>query len=124
MTTRHLPVDNRYAITGSREIFNRTLYCSHARDELPERYFTFAGELPLIISHASDCVGNTGTCSHDRTQIKSVDDKTMWLGASFPVKAEICSAAALETEIPRMFLAGNAIYNIFRNCKNAKTIFV
>lgn len=52
--TRYQSVDNGYAITGSREIFNRTLYGSHANDQLPERYFTFAGDAPLFMGAVSD----------------------------------------------------------------------
>jgi len=52
--TRYHAVDNGYEIIGSREIFNRTLYGSHANDDLPERYFTFAGDLPLFMGAATD----------------------------------------------------------------------
>lgn len=52
--TRYRPVDNGYEIIGGREIFNRTLYGSHANDELPERYFTFAGDLPLFMGAVTD----------------------------------------------------------------------
>jgi len=52
--TRYQPVANGYEIIGSREIFNRTLYGSHANDDLHERYFTFAGDLPLFAGAATD----------------------------------------------------------------------
>jgi hypothetical protein len=52
--TRYRPVDNGYEITGSREIFNRTLYGSHANDDRQERYFTFAGDLPIFTGAATD----------------------------------------------------------------------
>jgi len=47
-------VDNGYEIIGSRETFNRTLYGAHANDDLPERYFTFAGDLPLFMGALTD----------------------------------------------------------------------
>jgi len=52
--TRYQPVDNGYEIVGSREMFNRTLYGSHANDNLQERYFTFAGDLPLFMGAVTD----------------------------------------------------------------------
>ena len=52
--TRYHAVDNGYEIIGSRETFNRTLYGSHANDDLPERYFTFGGDLPLFMGAATD----------------------------------------------------------------------
>lgn len=52
--TRYQPVDNGYEIIGSREMFNRTLYGSHANDDLQERYFTFAGDLPLFMGAVTD----------------------------------------------------------------------
>ncbi|MFH1904239.1 MAG: hypothetical protein ABIK53_01780 [bacterium] len=54
MKTRYAPVDNGYEIIGSQEIFNRTLYGGHANDNLPERYFTFAGDQPLIMGAITD----------------------------------------------------------------------
>ena len=52
--SRYQPVENGYEIVGSREVFNRTLYGSHARDDRRERYFTFAGDLPLVMGAATD----------------------------------------------------------------------
>jgi hypothetical protein len=52
--TQYQPVDNGYEIIGSREMFNRTLYGSHVNDDLPERYFTFAGDLPLFMGAVTD----------------------------------------------------------------------
>ena len=52
--TRYQPVDDGYEIIGSREFFNRTLYGSHANDDLQERYFTFAGDLPLFMGAVTD----------------------------------------------------------------------
>ncbi|MCX6984979.1 MAG: DUF4450 domain-containing protein, partial [Lentisphaerae bacterium] len=56
--TRYRPVDDGYEITGSREFFNRTLYGSHANDGLQERYFTFAGDLPLFMGAVTDWTKN------------------------------------------------------------------
>jgi hypothetical protein len=52
--SRYEPVENGYQIVGSRELFNRTLYGSHAHDDLPERFFTFAGDLPLVMGAVTD----------------------------------------------------------------------
>ncbi|MFH1904557.1 MAG: hypothetical protein ABIK53_03405 [bacterium] len=54
MKTRYAPVNNGYEIIGSQEIFNRTLYGGHANDNLSERYFTFAGDQPLIMGAITD----------------------------------------------------------------------
>jgi hypothetical protein len=54
MRTRYQPADNGYEIVGSRELFNRTLYGSHAHDDHPERFFTFAGDLPLFMGAVTD----------------------------------------------------------------------
>jgi hypothetical protein len=51
---RYQPVANGYQIIGSREIFNRTLYGGHAQDDQTERYFTYAGDLPLVMGAVSD----------------------------------------------------------------------
>lgn len=53
-TLRYRPVENGYEIIGSREIFNRTLYGSHAQDNRVDRYFTFAGDLPLFMGAVTD----------------------------------------------------------------------
>lgn len=54
LRTRYYPVENGYEIIGSREMFNRTLYGSHANDHLPEKYFTFAGDLPIFMGAVTD----------------------------------------------------------------------
>ena len=56
--TRYQPVDNGYEIIGSREFFNRTLYGAHTNDDLQERYFTFAGDLPLFMGAVTDWTKN------------------------------------------------------------------
>ena len=54
LRTRYRPVADGYEIVGSREVFNRTLYGSHANDDLPARYFTFAGDLPVFMGAVTD----------------------------------------------------------------------
>ena len=66
--TRYQPVDNGYEIIGSREFFNRTLYGSHANDDLQERYFTFAGDLPLIAGASTDWSRHTA-CSYAKNGV-------------------------------------------------------
>lgn len=51
---RYQPVENGFGISASREIFNRTLYGGHGNDDLAERYFTFAGDLPLFMGAVTD----------------------------------------------------------------------
>ena len=52
--TRYHPVDNGYEIVGGRDVFNRTLYGSHKSDDRQERFFTFAGDLPLVMGAVTD----------------------------------------------------------------------
>jgi hypothetical protein len=54
MNTHYQPVDDGYQIVGSNEIFNRALYGGHSRDEETERFFTFAGDQPLIMGACTD----------------------------------------------------------------------
>ena len=53
-STRYTPTETGYAISGSSEIFNRTLYGGHANDDKPERFFTFAGDAPLFMGTIAD----------------------------------------------------------------------
>ncbi len=46
-------------IFGSRQYFNRVLYGGHSRDDLKERFFTFAGDAPLFMGAATDYGKNT-----------------------------------------------------------------
>lgn len=66
--TRYQPVDNGYEIIGSREMFNRTLYGSHDNDDLPERYFTFAGDLPLFMGAVTDWSKHT-SCHYAKSGV-------------------------------------------------------
>ena len=52
--THYTPTENGFAISGSSEIFNRTLYGSHKNDYKPERFFTFAGDAPQFMGAISD----------------------------------------------------------------------
>lgn len=53
-SARYQPVENGYRIVGSMELFNRALYGGHEQDGLPERYFTLAGDQPLILGAITD----------------------------------------------------------------------
>ena len=52
--THYTPTENGYAISGSSEVFNRTLYGSHANDNKTERFFTFAGDAPQFMGTVVD----------------------------------------------------------------------
>ena len=47
--THYSPTEMGFSISGSNEIFNRTLYGSHAHDDKTERFFTFAGDAPQFM---------------------------------------------------------------------------
>ncbi len=63
MNTRYTPVDDGYRIVGSPETFNRALYGGHGQDALPERYFTAAGDAPIVMGAVSDW-RQREDCSH------------------------------------------------------------
>lgn len=52
--THYSQTENGFAISGSPEIFNRTLYGSHKNDDKPGRFFTFAGDSPLFMGAIAD----------------------------------------------------------------------
>ncbi len=52
--THYSPTEEGFSISGSSEIFNRTLYGSHKNDDKPERFFTFAGDAPLFMGAIAD----------------------------------------------------------------------
>ena len=56
--THYTPTDNGFAISGSSEVFNRTLYGGHASDDTPERFFTFAGDAPQFMGAVCDWTKN------------------------------------------------------------------
>lgn len=53
-TTHYNPTDSGFAISGSNEIFNRTLYGSHQNDEFHDRFYTYAGDAPLFMGAITD----------------------------------------------------------------------
>ena len=57
--THYSPTENGYSISGSSELFNRTLYGSHANDNKPERFFTFAGDTPQFMGTVCNWLVNT-----------------------------------------------------------------
>ena len=52
--TRYTPTKNGYLISGSAELFNRTLYGSHKNDDKSEKYCTFAGDAPQFLGATTD----------------------------------------------------------------------
>ncbi len=52
--THYTPTENGFAISGSSEVFNRTLYGSHKNDDKPGRFLTFAGDTPLFMGASVD----------------------------------------------------------------------
>lgn len=56
VNTHYTPTENGFAISGSAEFFNRTLYGSHKNDDKSERFFTFAGDVPKFLGATSDWV--------------------------------------------------------------------
>ncbi len=59
--TRYTPTDNGFAIRGSDEFFNRTLYGSHKNDDRSDRFFTFAGDVPKFLGATTDWIKNNVT---------------------------------------------------------------
>lgn len=57
--TRYTPTENGFSISGSSEIFNRTLYGSHQNDDKTARFCTFAGDAPQFMGAITDWVENT-----------------------------------------------------------------
>ena len=56
--THYSPTENGFSISGSSEVFNRTLYGSHKNDEKNGRFFTFAGDAPLFMGAITDWTKN------------------------------------------------------------------
>lgn len=54
--THYTPTENGFSISGSSEIFNRTLYGSHKNDAGHARFFTFAGDAPQFMGATTDWV--------------------------------------------------------------------
>lgn len=49
MLARYQPTDDGYRVVGSQQIFNRAIYGGHAQDDLKDHYYTFAGDLPMVM---------------------------------------------------------------------------
>ena len=60
-STHYTPVENGYSISGSSEIFNRTLYGSHKNDANVNRFFTFAGDAPQFMGAVADWIKSSVT---------------------------------------------------------------
>ena len=58
-STHYTPTENGYSISGSSEIFNRTLYGSHKNDHNVNRFFTFAGDAPQFMGAVADWIKST-----------------------------------------------------------------
>lgn len=63
MISHYTPCDEGYRIVGSPELFNRTLYGGHGNDHLAERFFTFAGDQPIVMGAVTDGLTRTD-CAH------------------------------------------------------------
>ncbi|MBE6567334.1 MAG: hypothetical protein E7657_01605 [Ruminococcaceae bacterium] len=59
--THYTPTENGFAISGSAEFFNRTLYGSHKNDDKSDRFFTFAGDVPKFLGATTDWIKNNVT---------------------------------------------------------------
>ncbi|MBE6689383.1 MAG: hypothetical protein E7588_08960 [Ruminococcaceae bacterium] len=57
--THYTPTENGFAISASNDFFNRTLYGSHKNDYKPERFFTFAGDVPKFMGAITDWTKDT-----------------------------------------------------------------
>ena len=51
--------DSGAEIAGSFEYFNRVLYGGHEKDDVQERFFTFAGDTPIFMGAVSDFTRDT-----------------------------------------------------------------
>ncbi len=60
-STHYTPTENGYSISGSSEIFNRTLYGSHKNDDKVNRFFTFAGDAPQFMGAVADWIKSSVT---------------------------------------------------------------
>lgn len=49
MLARYQPTNDGYRIIGSQQIFNRAIYGGHSQDDLKNHYYTFAGDLPIVM---------------------------------------------------------------------------
>lgn len=54
MNTHYTPSESGYRIIGSNEFFNRSLYGGHKNDTTVEKYFTLAGDRPIVMGAVTD----------------------------------------------------------------------
>lgn len=59
MTTRYQCTDRGFSIFGSQLSFNRALYGGHAHDDGENRFFTYAGDVPIFMGASSDYTRDT-----------------------------------------------------------------
>ncbi len=59
MNTHYKYDDSGAEIAGSFEYFNRVLYGGHEKDDVQERFFTFAGDTPVFMGAVSDFTRDT-----------------------------------------------------------------
>ena len=71
MITHYTPEHDGYRIVGSLEYFNRTLYGGHGQDSLPEKFFTFAGDQPIVMGTVADW-RNRADCAHAKCGVLTV----------------------------------------------------
>ena len=64
-TTHYAPTENGFAISGSPEVFNRTLYGGHANDHKLGRFFTFAGDAPQFMGAIANWTRNQN-CNYEK----------------------------------------------------------
>ena len=57
--THYAPTENGFSISGSSELFNRTLYGSHKNDTGHARFCTFAGDAPQFMGAVTNWTENT-----------------------------------------------------------------
>ena len=62
MRSHYQNEDGGFQIIGSQEVFNRALYGGHSKDDMIERFLTFAGDQPLVMGAVSDWTRD-GACS-------------------------------------------------------------
>lgn len=103
--TRYTPTENGYVINGSSEIFNRTLYGSHVNDDKPERFLTYAGDVPQFMGVLANPTQSTVTLQEKCGVLRSglaitpggrnkfyysndIDQTSRWFHDSEDVRAE------------------------------------
>jgi hypothetical protein len=67
LRARYQPTPGGYCIVGGQECFNRTLYGGHAQDDLQNRYYTLAGDQPIVMGAIIRTEGAAATRSAARS---------------------------------------------------------